>query len=356
MIYPFLDCVSLRGLAKDQWQKWNIIRMVFGKSEKLRGIFESNNIDFSPDNIKVFREKFSNHLAVLLSRENCVCNLDKEGKSKHPLKLETFLESEIEVPSNCPSIDFDKTLDPTLPTISTIKDSQPSIYWDNLLDYFLEEITNAKLDRKLLEYDVGSTPEVWQDRITRWFKFYFEQKDYYEIDEEHGDNSSKTYISRVRKFLDIGELNHVKERFSEKYITNQLLEAVKTKSPEAFSSYRFFQGNCTTHRLADMPSDLCIHYQDQHLLSINIKFTLKSPDKFLAATPETNFRPTALLLLNVDYSKNKRGAYVAFKKLAKEEQGERLKKMPVITGEGKEIWRKIAEEIIAEKKSKEEEK
>ena len=352
MVFKNQNYVNLRGLGKDQWQKYHITRMVFDKSEKLRGVFEENNIEFTPDNIKIFREEFSNHLAVLLSRENCLCGIDKEGRAKHPLILETFLRSEIEIPSNCPSIDFDKTLDPTLPTISTIKDSQPSIYWDNLLDYFLEEITNAKLDRKLLEYDVGSTPEVWQDRITRWFKFYFEQKDYYEIDEEHGDNSSKTYISRVRKFLDIAELNHVKERFSERYITKQLLEAVKTKSPQDFSSYRFLQGSCVVHRVADMPSDLCIHYQEKHLMSINIKFTLKSPDKFLAATPETNFRPAALLLLNVDYSKKKRGAYVAFKLLAERETGERLKKMPIITGEGKERWGKIAEEIIAAKKDR----
>lgn len=349
MVFKHQNYVSLRGLAKDQWEEWGIIRMVFGKSEGLRGHFEHNNIEFTPDNIKIFREEFSNHLAVLLSRENCVCGVDKDGRAKHPMILETFLGSEIEIPSNCPTIDFDKILDSTLPTISTIKDSQPSIYWDNLLTYLLEEIGKADLGHKLVEYDVGSTPEVWQDRITRWFKFYFERKDYEEIDEEHNDNSSKTYISRVRKFLDIAELNHVKERFSERYITNQLTEAVKTKSPQDFSSWSFLQGSCSTHRLADMPSDLCLHYQDQHLMSINIKFTLKSPDKFLAATPEINFRPAALLLLNVDYSKKKRGAYLAFKKLAAEETGERLKKMPIIIGEGKEIWQAIAEEIIAEK-------
>ena len=346
----YYNYVNLRGLGKDQWREHNIKRIVFGKPEELRKIFNENNIDYTPDNIKKIREMFSNHLAVLFTRKTCVCGVDKEGKSKHPLILETFLGSEIEIPSNCLGIDFDKILSTTEQTISTIKDTRPSIFWDNLLDYFLEEIALADLNHKLVEYDIGSTPEVWQDRITRWFKFYFERKDYYEIDEEHGDNSSKTYISRVRKFLDIGEMNHVKERFSERYITKQLAEAVKTKSPTDFSDWSFLQGSCQVHRAADMPSDLCIHYQDQHLLSINIKFTLKSPDKFLTATPESNFRPTAIIVMNVDYSKNKRGVYVGYKLLASSEQGERLKKMPVIAGEGKELWQTIAGKIIALKK------
>ncbi|MGC9780922.1 MAG: hypothetical protein HZR80_16890 [Candidatus Heimdallarchaeota archaeon] len=347
MLYKFFNYVNLRGLSKDKWQRWKIIQMVFGKPDKIREIFELNDIEYIPNNIKIWREMFSNHLAVLLTRKSCVCGLDKEGKSKHPLELGVFLDSQIEIPSNCPSIDFNSKLVSTLPTISTMKDSQPSVYWGNLLDYLLEEIAKADLDRKLVEYDIGSTPEVWQDRITRWFKFYFEQKDYYEIDDEHGDNSSKTYISRVRKFLDISEMNHVKERVSERYITNKLSEAVKTKSPENFSSFAFLNANCQLHREADMPSDLCIHFRDKHLLSINIKFTLKSPDKFLAATPEINFRPAALLLMNVDYSKRARGAYLAFKILAKEEEGERLKRMAVVKGStAEEMFLIIAEKII----------
>lgn len=243
-----------------------------------------------------------------------------------------------------------------------------STLWFNFLKLFIEEIDKANLIHVLSHYKISTEYEFWTDRIQRWFEYYFESKEYEEIDDLHGDSSTDIYLVAIRKFMTCAEMNHVKERASEKFVFERISEAikqliflaetekkstVKTKplfsfsgdTSFSFSEFNILQ-NCKDHRKGSMSNDICIHFRGSHLLSINVKFTLKTPDKFLKCSPETDFRPAALCNINVDYSKANRGAWVSFQILKGSEDGLRLKSIEVVGESGSDIWLAIAARIF----------
>jgi len=291
------------------------------------------------------RELLEKQYEVLLIRKTCTCGVNKEGVSKHPLKFfqNPFSNEPLELPVNCPqAVPISSLL--SSHRFSKAKFGGSSETFEGLFDLMVEEFSSANIDELIKQYKLGSSFEVFTDRLKRYYRSFFEGKRYEEIDDLHGDSSSETYISRIKSFLEDPSLNKIKERFSERFVHIRLAEAFKTISLFSFSDFAFIRGSCETHRLGKMASDLCIHYQGKHFHSLNVKMTWASPTKPLRASPEKDFRPCSILNINVSYRKKDRGATVSFATLAGNQSELSRHNIPLVTE--KDVWGAIAEKII----------